>query len=79
MYALWYERITVKKSIGTSPFQLVYGLELFFPNTLILLVVILLQEEDAETHPTQRRMYKLVELQQQREHISTELNNFRTR
>ena len=29
----------------------------------------LLQEEDAETHPTWRRMYQLVEIQQQREQI----------
>ena len=29
----------------------------------------LLQEEDAKTHPTRRRMYQLVELQQQREQI----------
>ena len=29
----------------------------------------LLHEEDIEAHPNQRRMYRLVELQQQREHI----------
>ena len=29
----------------------------------------LLQEEDAETHPTWRSMYQLVELQQQREQL----------
>ena len=30
-YALWADRITVKQAIGTSPFQLVYGIEVFFP------------------------------------------------
>ena len=31
--------------------------------------MILLQEEDAKTHPTWKRMYQLVELQQQRKQI----------
>ena len=64
IHAFWDDRISIKKSIGTSPFQLVYGLEVIFPNSLSLLVMRLLQEEDAETHPIQRRMYQLVELQQ---------------
>ena len=67
--ALWAYRISVEISIGTSPFQLVYGSEVIFPNSLSLLVMRLLQEEDAKTHSTQRRMYRLVELQQQREQI----------
>ena len=36
----------------------------------------LLQEEDVETHPTQRRMYQLVELQQQREQIFDRTQKF---
>ena len=64
IHALWDDKISSKKSIGTSPFQLVYGLEAIFPNSLSLPVMRLLQEEDVETHPTQRRMYQLVEMQQ---------------
>ena len=60
---LWANKISVKKSIGTSPFQLVYGSDVIFPNSLGLLVMILLQEEDFETHPTQWRIYQLIELQ----------------
>ena len=55
--ALWDDRISIKKSIGTSPFQLVYGFEVIFPSSLSLLVMKLLQENETETHPTQRRMY----------------------
>ena len=66
-HALWDDMISVKKSIGTSPFQLVYGFEVIFPSSLSLPVMRLLQEEDVETHPTRRRMYQLVELQQHRE------------
>ena len=69
IHALWDDIIRIKKSIGTSPFYLVYSSEVIFPNFVSLLVVRLLQEEDAEAHPTHRRMDQLVELQQQREHI----------
>ena len=33
-YALWADRITIKKEIGTSPFQLVYGTDVVFPVQL---------------------------------------------
>ena len=66
IHALWVDRISVKKSIGNSPFWLVYGLEVIFPNSLSLPIMILFQEEDTETHPTQRRMYQLVELQKKK-------------
>ena len=56
------EKISTKKSIGTSPFQLVYVSEVIYPISLSLPMMRLLQEEDTETHPTQRRMYQLVEL-----------------
>jgi transposase InsO family protein len=35
-YALWANRIGTKKSIGTSPFQLVYGMDVTFPINLVL-------------------------------------------
>jgi transposase InsO family protein len=31
---LWADRITTKKSISTSPFQIVYGVEEVFPTSL---------------------------------------------
>ena len=33
-FALWEDRVSTKKSIGTSPFQLVYGTHVFFPASL---------------------------------------------
>jgi len=68
-HALWADQISMKKSIGTSPFQLVYGVDAIFPNSLSLPVRRLLQEEEAEIDPAQRRTFQLVELQQQREQV----------
>ena len=33
-FSLWADRVTIKKSIGTSPFQLVYGVDALFPVQL---------------------------------------------
>ena len=63
IHALWDDKISVNNSIGTSPFQLVYGSEVIFPSSLSLTVMKMLQEEETKTHPTQRRMYQLIELQ----------------
>ena len=35
-FALWADRVTDKRSIRTSPFKLVYGIEAIFPIQLIL-------------------------------------------
>jgi transposase InsO family protein len=35
-FALWADRVTTKRSIGTSPFQLVYGAEAVFPSQLAI-------------------------------------------
>ena len=43
-YALWANRTTIKKSIGTSPFQLVYGTDVVFPVQLGISVMKFLQE-----------------------------------
>ena len=50
-HALWADKISLKKSIGTSPFQLVYGSKVIFPNSPSFPVMKLLQEEGNETHP----------------------------
>ena len=33
-FALWADRVGMKKSIGNSPFQLVYGTDVIFPTSL---------------------------------------------
>ena len=62
-YALWAYIITVKKAIGTSPFQLVYGTDAVFPVQLSIPVMKFFQECQEEPNDMQRRIYALIELQ----------------
>ena len=48
IHALWADRLTLKKSIGMSPFRLVYGTNAIFPNSLGVLVMNLIQELQTE-------------------------------
>jgi hypothetical protein len=75
-FSLWVDRATNKKSIGTSPFKLVYGTEAIFPVQLALLVANFLQENDSKPSDLTRRIHNLVELQQVREKLleKTELH-----
>jgi hypothetical protein len=75
-FSLWADRVTNKKSIGTSPFKLVYGTEAIFPVQLALPVAKFLQETDSEPSDLTRRIHNLVELQQDREQLleKTELH-----
>jgi len=68
-FSLWADRVTNKKSIGTSPFKLVYGTEAIFPIQLALPVAKFLQEADFEPNDLTRRIHNLVELQQHREQL----------
>ena len=52
--ALWADRLTTKKSIGTSPYQLVYGMEVVFPSSLGVPVMKILQELQVEPNSIQR-------------------------
>ena len=67
--ALWEDRVSQKKSIGTSPFELVYGVDTVFPTSLATPVVKLLQEAGSEEDPMQRRLNQMVHLQQTREEV----------
>ena len=62
-YALWANRITIKKEIGTSPFQLVYGTDVVFPVQLGIPVMKFLQDSQEEPSDIQRRIYALIKLQ----------------
>ena len=48
IHALWADRLITKKSIGMSPFQLVYGTEAIFPTSLGVPVIKLVQEVQSE-------------------------------
>ena len=52
--ALWADRVSSKKSIGMSPFELVYGTNTVFPTSLAVPVMRLLQEASSEEYDIQR-------------------------
>ena len=56
VHALWADRLTLKKSIGMSPFQLVYGTDAIFPNSLGVPVMKLIQELHTEENDIIRRI-----------------------
>ena len=45
--------MSTKKSIGTSPFQLVYGIDVVFPASLGATVMKFRQEQEVESEPMQ--------------------------
>ena len=61
-FPLWADRVSTKKSIGASPFQLVYGTDAIFPTSLGSPVMKDLQEQDIETNPLQSRINQLMEV-----------------
>lgn len=67
--ALWADRLTTKRSIGTSPYELVYGMEARFPSSLGIPVIKLLQEIQVEPNNIQRRINQTIHLQQTREEV----------
>ena len=50
-----------------SPFQLVYGAEVVFPASLGLSVMELLQEQEDDPNHMQRRINKIIELNEMRD------------
>jgi len=60
--ALWTERVSQKKSIGMSPFEIVYGIDTVFLTSLAVPVVKLLQEAGSEEDDFQRRINQMIHL-----------------
>lgn len=67
--ALWADRLTTKRSIGTSPYELVYSMEVVFPSSLGVPVMKLLQEAQVEPNDIQRRINQTIHFQQTREEM----------
>eukprot|EP00253_Pinus_taeda_P026893 PITA_26893 len=59
---LWADWVSQKNSIGTSPFEPVYGVDTIFPSSLAAPIVKLLQEAGSEEDPMQRRLNQMVHL-----------------
>ena len=62
-------RLSTKRSIGMSPYELVYGMEARFPSSLGIPVIKLLYEVQAEPNDIQRRINQTIHLQQTREQV----------
>ena len=60
--ALWADRVSQKKSVGMSPFELVYGVDTMFPTSLAFPVVKILQEAGSEEKHMQRRINQMIHL-----------------
>lgn len=69
--ALWADRITKKASIGTSPFNLVYGREVVLPTHLVIPSLSLVQYiDEVSTSSLQLRQMEIIKLEEQREQAS---------
>jgi len=68
-FTLWVDQVTTKKSLGTSPFQLVYGMEVVFPTQLALPIVKFFQDHEGEPNHMVIRIHQVVELQQIRDQV----------
>lgn len=68
--------ICIKRSIGTSPFEIVYGVEALFPVSLAVPVTKLIQEQEEESSSMQRRINKIITLEEKREHTYNESQLF---
>jgi len=60
--ALWVDRVSQKKSIGMSPFKIVYGIDTVFSTSLTVSVVKLLQEVGNEEDHFQQRISQMIHL-----------------
>jgi hypothetical protein len=59
-FSLWVDRVTTKRSLGISPFQLVYGIKDIFPTQLVFPVAKFLWDQQGEPDDMARRMHQLV-------------------
>ena len=68
-FSLWDDKVTTKRALGLSPFQLVYGVEAIFPSQLTLPVEKFLQDYQGELDDMIRRIQQLVEVKQTQEKL----------
>ena len=69
--------VTTKKSIGTSPFQLVYGIDAVFPVQLSFPVIKFLHDVEEEPDEVKRRMFQIVKIQWEREAIMEKVESYK--
>jgi transposase InsO family protein len=72
-YTLWENRIGTNKSIGMSPFQMVYGTNIVLPINLALPVMKLWQDAKEDPNDVTRRANQIIEVQQNRAEVDDKL------
>ena len=75
-YALWENRIGTKKSIGMSPFQMVYGTDVVLPINLSLPVINLWHDTNEDPNDVLRRIKQIIEVQQNRAEVDVRLQKY---
>ena len=60
--AIWADKLTTKKSTSTSPYQLVYGMDVVFPSSLGVPMMSIIQEMQVEPNDIQRRINQTIHL-----------------
>jgi hypothetical protein len=75
-YALWANQIGIKKSIGMSPFQMVYGTDVILPMNLALPVMKLWKYTNEEPNDVARRINQKIEVQQNRVKVDDKLQKY---
>ena len=65
--ALWADRISVKKSLGTSPYALVYGKDTVLPTHLEMPALWMLDDDKDDLDPLNARLAQLIQLEEDRE------------
>jgi ribonuclease HI len=75
-YALWANRISTKRSIGISPFQMVYGTEAVLPVNLALPVIKLWQDQNEEPNHVTRRINQMIEVQELRVEVDEKVQKY---
>jgi hypothetical protein len=65
---LWVDRINTKKSLGTSPFHIAYGVDVVFPTHLGAPFLKCLQEEVEEPNEIHRKIFKLLKCSRRGKH-----------
>ena len=71
--------MTTKRSIGISPFQLVYGAEVVFPSHLAIPIAKLIQDHQEEPEEMIKIIHQLVEVQQAREQVMDRIQDHQQR
>jgi hypothetical protein len=76
-YDLWANSISTKRSIGISPFQMIYDIDVILPINLSLPVMNLWQDSNEEPNDVTRRINQLVEVQQNQGEVKERLQRYK--